>query len=95
MTTITARKTFKTGIFRVDAIKPFGAGDAFLGNFVAALLGGRDLEVAVTRASAAAAYVVARHGCASAMLTAAELDSFVQSDYWIIDKALFHAHPFI
>jgi 5-dehydro-2-deoxygluconokinase len=77
--TITARKTFKTGIFRVDAIKPFGAGDAFLGNFVAALLGGRDLEAAVTRASAAAAYVVSRRGCASAMPTAAELDSFVQS----------------
>jgi 5-dehydro-2-deoxygluconokinase len=77
--TITAQKTFKTGVFRVNAIKPFGAGDAFLGNFVAALLSGRDLEGAVTRASAAAAYVVSRRGCASAMPTAAELDSFVQS----------------
>jgi 5-dehydro-2-deoxygluconokinase len=77
--TITAESTFKTGIFRVDAIKPFGAGDAFLGNFVAALLSGRDLEGAVTRASAAAAYVVSRRGCASAMPTAADLDSFVQS----------------
>jgi 5-dehydro-2-deoxygluconokinase len=77
--TITAQKTFETGIFRVDAIKPFGAGDAFLGNLVAALLGGRELQGAVTRASAAAAYVVSRRGCASAMPTPAELDSFVHS----------------
>jgi 5-dehydro-2-deoxygluconokinase len=77
--TITAEKTFETGIFAVDAKKPFGAGDAFLGNLVAALLGRREIEQAVLRASAAAAYVVSRRGCASAMPTAAELDSFVQS----------------
>jgi len=77
--TITAEKTFETGIFAVDAKKPFGAGDAFLGNLVAALLGRREIEQAVLRASAAAAYVVSRRGCASAMPTVAELDSFVQS----------------
>jgi 5-dehydro-2-deoxygluconokinase len=77
--TITAQKTFEIGIFRVDAIKPFGAGDAFLGSLVAGLLSGRELEGAVTRASAAAAYVVSRRGCASAMPTAAQLDAFVQS----------------
>jgi 5-dehydro-2-deoxygluconokinase len=77
--TITAERTFTTGIFRVDVKKPFGAGDAFLGNLVAALLGGSLLESAVRRAAAAAAYVVARRGCAFAMPTTAELDSFVQS----------------
>jgi 5-dehydro-2-deoxygluconokinase len=77
--TITAERTFTTGIFRVDVKKPFGAGDAFLGNLVAALLGGSLLESAVSRAAAAAAYVVARRGCAFAMPTTAELDSFVQS----------------
>jgi 5-dehydro-2-deoxygluconokinase len=77
--TITAEKTFETGVFAVDAKKPFGAGDAFLGNLVAALLGRRKMEQAVLRASAAAAYVVSRRGCASAMPTGAELDSFVQS----------------
>jgi 5-dehydro-2-deoxygluconokinase len=77
--TITAEKTFETGAFAVEAKKPFGAGDAFLGNLVAALLGRRELEQAVLRASAAAALVVSRRGCADAMPTAAELDSFVQS----------------
>jgi 5-dehydro-2-deoxygluconokinase len=77
--TITPEKTFETGAFAVEAKKPFGAGDAFLGNLVAALLGRRELEEAVLRASAAAALVVSRRGCADAMPTAAELDSFVQS----------------
>ena len=77
--TITAERTFETGIFAVDVKKPFGAGDAFLGSLVAALLAGVVLEPAVRRAAAAAAYVVSRRGCAFAMPTAAELDSFVQS----------------
>jgi len=77
--TITADATFSTGIFPVDIKKPFGAGDAFLGNLVAALLAGLPLRPAVARASAAAAYVVARRGCAFAMPTAAELDSFIHS----------------
>jgi 5-dehydro-2-deoxygluconokinase len=76
--TITADRTFETGTFVVDVKKPFGAGDAFLGNLFGALLRGQLLEPAVRRASAAAAYVVARRGCAFAMPTAAELDSFSQ-----------------
>jgi 5-dehydro-2-deoxygluconokinase len=77
--TITAERSFETGIFGVGVKKPFGAGDAFLGNLVAALLRGQMLEPGVVRASAAAAYVVSRRGCAFAMPTASELDSFVQS----------------
>jgi 5-dehydro-2-deoxygluconokinase len=76
--TITPERTFETGIFAVDTKKPFGAGDAFLGNLVGALLRGQLLEPAVLRASAAAAYVVARRGCAFAMPTVAELDAFFQ-----------------
>ncbi|MFI4889144.1 MAG: 5-dehydro-2-deoxygluconokinase [Steroidobacterales bacterium] len=77
--TITADRTFDSGIFAVDVKKPFGAGDAFLGSLVAALLRGMSLEGAVRRASAAAAYVVARRGCAFAMPTVDELDQFILS----------------
>ncbi len=77
--TITADGSFDTGIFAVDALKPFGAGDAFLGNLVAALLRGMSLDVAVRQGSAAAAYVVARRGCAPAMPTPEELNQFVLS----------------
>jgi 5-dehydro-2-deoxygluconokinase len=76
--TITADRTFETDIVEVDVKKPFGAGDAFLGNLVDALLRDQSLEPAVQRATAAAAYVVARRGCAFAMPTAAELDAFLQ-----------------
>jgi 5-dehydro-2-deoxygluconokinase len=75
--TITADGAFDTGIFAVDVMKPFGAGDAFLGNLVAALLRGMSLNLAVRHASAAAAFVVARRGCAPAMPTADELNRFV------------------
>ena len=77
--TITAETAFETGTFAVDTKKPFGSGDAFLGNLVAALLRGLSLEPAVQRAAAAAAYVVSRRGCAFAMPTAAELESFLLS----------------
>ena len=67
----------RTGIYPVTALKPTGAGDAFMGSFVCALADGRDLREAVLRGSAAAAIVVGRVGCAPAMPTPAELDDFL------------------
>lgn len=75
--TITREGEFTTGIYRTQALKPTGAGDAFLGAFVAALADERSVREAVQRGSAAAAIVVARIGCAPAMPTVAELDSFL------------------
>lgn len=69
--------TIATGIFAVEARKPFGAGDAFMGGLVAALAAGRDLPDALLRGAAAAALVVSREGCASAMPDAGELESFM------------------
>jgi 5-dehydro-2-deoxygluconokinase len=77
--TFTSEASFSTGIFAVDAKKPFGTGDAFLGSLVVALRAGIPLQAAVSRATAAAAYVVSRRGCAFAMPTASELESFIQS----------------
>jgi 5-dehydro-2-deoxygluconokinase len=77
--TVTADGSFETGIFAVDAKKPFGSGDAFLGSLVVGLRRGLSLELAVRSATAAAAYVVARRGCAFAMPTAAELDTFTRA----------------
>lgn len=68
---------FETGIFRVEAIKPMGAGDAFLSSLMASLAAGHCLEDAVLRGSAAAAMVVSRFGCAPAMPTPTELDEFI------------------
>lgn len=81
-TTITPAGRFETGVFPVNAIKPFGAGDAFIGGLVAALLRGHSLETAITRASGSAALVVSRRGCASAMPTTVEVDAII-SDHSI------------
>jgi len=75
--TITPDTEFRTGVFAVDALKPVGAGDSFMGGFIASLTGGYDLPTAVLRGSACAAMVVTRVGCSPAMPTVEELDAFL------------------
>lgn len=71
--------TYETAIFPVEALKPTGAGDAFMGGFVMGLASGHNLKTAVLRGSAAAAIVVTRVGCAPACPTLSELDHFIHS----------------
>ena len=75
--TFHAGQVHRIGIYSVTALKPVGAGDAFLGGVLAALAQQRPLDECVRRGSAAAAIVVTRVGCAPAMPTAAELDAFL------------------
>jgi 5-dehydro-2-deoxygluconokinase len=75
--TLNQGQEVRSGIFRTAALKPTGAGDAFLGNLVASLAQGAPLTEAVRRGSAAAAIVVSRVACAPAMPTRAELDHFL------------------
>ena len=75
--TLTSGAEVRTGIYQTEALKPTGAGDAFLGNLVASLSQRRALTEAVLRGSAAAAMVVARVGCAPAMPTSEELNDFL------------------
>lgn len=67
------------GIYPVQPLKPFGAGDAFLGNFLAGVLEGQDVAEAVQTGAAAAAYVVTKRGCASAMPDTKTLHNFMDS----------------
>ncbi len=75
--TFTRDREFATGIYTTQALKPTGAGDSFLGAFISGLARGQSVRDAVLRGSAAAAMVVARVGCAPAMPTIAELDTFL------------------
>jgi 5-dehydro-2-deoxygluconokinase len=77
--TITPAGEVRTGIYATEALKPTGAGDSFLGGFLASLAQGRSVAEAVLRGSAAAAIVVSRVGCAPAMPSAAELEDFLSS----------------
>jgi 5-dehydro-2-deoxygluconokinase len=72
-------KRFVTPVYTVKALKPTGAGDAFMGAFVTSLAAGLDLENSVKRGTAAAAIVVTKVGCAPAMPTLQELEAFMAS----------------
>ena len=65
--------------YPVTALKPIGAGDAFLGTLLAALTMGQSLDTAVHRGAAAAAIVVSRVGCALNTPTPTEIDDFLAS----------------
>lgn len=67
----------RLGVFKVKALKPTGAGDSFLGAFIAGLAAGHSIEDSVVRGAAAAAIVVGKVGCAPAMPTIAELEKFM------------------
>ncbi len=56
-----------SGIFPLQPLKPYGSGDAFLGNLLSDYLENQDWQQAISTGSAAAAIVVSKRGCASAM----------------------------
>jgi len=75
--TIARDEEFRTGVYSVTALKPTGAGDSFMGGFVASMAAGYGLRDSVLRGSACAAIVVTRVGCAPAMPTTPELEDFL------------------
>lgn len=77
--TLTRDDEIRTGIFPVEALKPTGAGDSFMGGLLASLSGGYPLKEAVLRGSACASIVVSKPGCAPAMPTLEELNGFLSS----------------
>ena len=77
--TITPEEEVETGIFPTTPLKPTGAGDSFMAAVLATLSDGAPVKDAVRAGSAAAAMVVARVGCAPAMPTPEELQSFLST----------------
>jgi len=66
-----------TGIYKVDALKPTGAGDSFMAGMMTGIADGLSIKEAVLRGSACAAIVVAKPGCAPAMPYPADLQAFL------------------
>lgn len=78
-TTLTKDGAFDTGIFSVQALKPTGAGDAFMGGLIAGLANQMNLQDAVVHGSASAALVVTRVACSTAMPDQQELAEFINT----------------
>ena len=68
------------GIFPVKPLKPTGAGDAFMGSLIGAILKNYDLQKAIEIGSAAAAIVVTKVGCAPAMPDLDEVLDFMKNN---------------
>ena len=66
------------GVFPVHALKPTGAGDAFMGGFIGGLLNDKNIEESIEYGSASAAIVVTKVGCAPAMPLQHEIDEFIK-----------------
>ncbi|MEX3016103.1 5-dehydro-2-deoxygluconokinase [Gymnodinialimonas hymeniacidonis] len=75
--TFTGDTETRTGIYKVEAVKPTGAGDSFMAGLLAGLAEDRPLKEAVLRGSACASIVVAQPGCAPAMPDTDTLDLFL------------------
>ena len=78
--TFAENEKIKTGIFQVDALKPTGAGDAFMGVFISSLLNKKSIKDSVIYGSAAAAIVVTKVGCSPAMPDKEELELFLKEN---------------
>lgn len=83
-TTFVHRVQIETPIYRVDALKPMGSGDGFMGGLMAALARGLPLNDALSHGAATAAIIVAGIGCAPASPDLAALRRFMKDH---------HAHP--
>ena len=76
--TFANKEEIRRGIFPVKPLKPTGAGDAFMGSLIGALLKNYDLQRAIEICSAAAAIVVTKVGCAPAMPDLDEVLDFMK-----------------
>ena len=65
---------------RVEVLNVLGAGDAFMGSLIGALLKNYELEKGLNIGSAAAAIVVSRVGCAPAMPSLEEILEFMRAN---------------
>lgn len=72
-------KRLDSGVYPVIPLKPYGAGDAFLGNLVDQYHQHKDWQSAISRGSAAAAIVVSQRGCAGAMPGTKEINILQES----------------
>ena len=78
--TFESNKKISKGIYKVKALKPTGAGDAFMGGLVGSIVNNYSLNDSIEIASAAAAIVVTKVGCSPAMPNMKEIKNFMKKN---------------
>lgn len=63
----------RSGIFRTNVLKTFGAGDSYASAFIYGLMNEKSVAEAMKMGSASASLVISRHSCSDAMPTKEEL----------------------
>lgn len=71
--------THRSGIFRTNVLKTFGAGDSYASAFIYGLMNGKDVPEAMKLGSASASIVISRHSCSDAMPTKEELQNQMET----------------
>ena len=69
----------RSGIFRTNVLKTFGAGDSYASAFIYGLMHGKDVAEAMKMGSASASIVISRHSCSDAMPTIEELTNHMET----------------
>jgi 5-dehydro-2-deoxygluconokinase len=74
--------SYRSGIFRTNVLKSFGAGDSYASAFITGLMNGKDISEAMKMGSASASIVISRHSCSDAMPTMEELQHYMETAYY-------------
>jgi 5-dehydro-2-deoxygluconokinase len=69
----------RSGIFRTNVLKTFGAGDSYASAFIYGLMNGQEISEAMKLGSASASIVISRHSCSDAMPTKEELLNYMET----------------
>jgi len=67
------------GIYPVDVVKPFGAGDSFAGSVLYSMINGLPIEQGLKLGAAAASINVSSDNCSEAMPNVAQIESFLET----------------
>lgn len=71
-------RVIENGIFPVQLLKPWGAGDAFASGFLGSLIEGLSIEESLQNGAASASINISGTSCTEAMPTKRELEKFIE-----------------
>lgn len=69
----------RSGVFRTNVLKTFGAGDSYASAFIFGLMNGKGVSESMKMGSASASIVISRHSCSDAMPTEKELTNHIDT----------------